>query len=208
MADISIKLLESNNAIAKKIHQSLARIFNANLPRQAENILKQIRPLVTSALMSSNEIQSLSSGTLRIDFGLTSDPSGAIVNAIVNSLDINMQRVTASAANIKGGLSITMQPTNYNNLFSLPVAEQMTEKGISLPWLQWLLTLGQQIIVADFGVRYSPGKGRTGGGSMSIESRPFKINSQYAGTVEDNFITRAIDRVAPQIKSIIIKGMQ
>ena len=100
-----------------------------------------------------------------------------------------------------------MQPINYNNLFSLSVAEQMTAKGASLPWLQWLLTLGQQIIVANFGVEYGAGKGRSGGGYMSVDYRPFKVNSQYAGTVDDNFITRAIDGVAPQIKGVIIKAI-
>jgi len=43
---------------------------------------------------------------------------------------------------------------------------------------------------------------------MSIDYRPFKVDSEYAGTVDDNFITRAIDTVAPQIKSIIIRSMR
>jgi hypothetical protein len=209
MANLSIKnILESTSAIAKKINQGLANIFNKRLSTQSNTILREIRPLVSSALMSSKEIQSLSSGRLRVDFGLTSDPSGAIVNAVVASLDIDIQKATGTAAGIKGGLLITMQPIDYNNLFSLSVAEQITEKGVSLPWLQWLLTLGQQIIVGDYGVRYKAGTGRSGGGSMSIDYRPFKVDSEYAGTVDDNFITRAIDTVAPQIKSIIIRSMR
>jgi len=142
MANLSIKnILESTSAIAKKINQGLANIFNKRLSTQSNTILREIRPLVSSALMSSKEIQSLSSGRLRVDFGLTSDPSGAIVNAVVASLDIDIQKATGTAAGIKGGLLITMQPIDYNNLFSLSVAEQITEKGVSLPWLQWLLTL-------------------------------------------------------------------
>ena len=208
MGDISIKLLESNNAIVKKIHKALVKLFNRRFSKQSNTILSEIRPLVASALMSSDEIKSLSSGALRIDFGLTSDPSGAIVNAIVDSLDIDIKKATGTAAGIKGGLLITMQPIDYNNLFSLSVAEQITEKGVSLPWLQWLLTFGQQIIVANFGVEYGAGKGRSGGGYMAVDERPFKVSSQHAGTVDDNFITRAIDSVAPQIKSILMKGVQ
>ena len=208
MGDISIKLLESNNAIVKKIHKALVKLFNRRFSKRSNTILSEIRPLVASALMSSDEIKSLSSGALKIDFGLTSDPSGAIVNAIVDSLDIDIKKATGTAAGIKGGLLITMQPIDYNNLFSLSVAEQITEKGVSLPWLQWLLTFGQQIIVANFGVEYGAGKGRSGGGYMSVDERPFKVSSQHAGTVDDNFITRAIDSVAPQIKSILMKGVQ
>lgn len=208
MADISIKILESDNAIVKKIHIALAKAFNKTLSRNVTQIYRGLQPLISSALMSSDEIRSLSGGLLRVDFGLTTDPSSAIVNAIVSSLDIEIQKATASAAGIKGGLLITMQPIDYNNLFSLSVAEQITEKGVSLPWLQWLLTFGHQIIVANFGVEYEAGKGRSGGGHMSIEERPFKVNSKDAGTVDDNFITRAIDGIAPQIKGVIIKAMQ
>jgi len=208
MADISIKILESNNAIVKKIHVALAKAFNKTLSRNVTQIYRGLQPLISSALISSDEMQSLSGGLLRTDFGLTSDPSSAIVNAIVSSLNIEIQQAKASAAGIKGGLLITMQPIDYNNLFSLSVAEQITEKGVSLPWLQWLLTFGQQIIVANFGVEYGDGKGRTGGGHMTVEERPFKVNSQDAGTVDNNFITRAIDGVAPQIKGVIIKAMQ
>ena len=208
MADISIKILESDNAIVKKIHMALAKAFNKTLAQNVTQIYKGLQPLISSALMSSDEIKSLSSGILRIDFGLTSDPSSAIVSAIVSSLNIEIQQAKATAAGIRGGLLITMQPIDYNNLLSLSVAEQITAKGASLPWLQWLLTLGQQIIVANFGVEYGAGKGRSGGGYMSVDYRPFKVNSQYAGTVDNNFITRAIDGVAPQIKGVIIKAMQ
>ena len=208
MVDISIKLLESNNTIMKKIHMGLANILNKTLSQNAAKISTELRPLISSALLSSPELNSLSGGGLRIDFGLTSDPSSAIVSAIVSSLDIEIQNTTASAAGIKGGLLITMQPIDYNNLFSLSVAEQITEKGVSLPWLQWLLTFGQQIVVGNYGVEYGAGRGRTGGGHMTIEQRPFKVNSAYAGTVDNNFITRTIDAISSQIKSIIIKAVQ
>ena len=208
MADISLKVLESNNAIMKKIHMALAKEFNKTLSQNVTQIYRGLQPLISSALLSSPELASVSGGLLRTDFGLTSDPSSAIVSAIVSSLNIQIQRAKATAAGIKGGLLITMQPIDYNNLFSLSVAEQMTAKGASLPWLQWLLTFGQQIIVANFGVEYGAGKGRSGGGYMAVDERPFKVSSQHAGTVDDNFITRAIDSVAPQIKSILIKGVQ
>ena len=208
MADISLKVLESNNAIMKKIHIALAKEFNKTLSQSVARMYRELQPLISSALLSSPEMLSLSGGVLRVDFGLTSDPSSAIVSAIVSSLDIQIQPAKATAAGIKGGLLITMQPIDYNNLFSLSVAEQMTAKGASLPWLQWLLTFGQQIIVANFGVEYGAGKGISGGGYMAVDERPFKVSSQYAGTVDDNFITRAVDGISPQIKGVIIKAMQ
>lgn len=204
---MSVNLTESARAIAVKINKALVQIFNKRIPKQAKTIEEQIRPLVSAALLSSPEIRSLSSGTLRIDFGLTQDPSTDIVNAITNSLSVRVQKAVASSSGIKGGVLITLQPTDYSNLFSLPVATQITEKGESLPWLQWLLTFGQQVIIADFGVSYGP-TGRTGGGSMKAGAVPFKVNTQYAGTADRNFITRAVDQISPQIQNIIIKALQ
>ena len=201
------KLIEGARAIALKINKGLANIFNKRIFRQANSIESQIKPLVSAALLSSPEIQSLSSGTLRIDFGLTQDPSADIVNAITNSLSVQAQKAVASASGIKGGVLITLQPTDYSNLFSLPSAVQITEKGEVLPWLEWLLTLGQQLIIADFGVEYGP-YGRTGGGRMVEGVAAFKVNSQYAGTIDNNFITRAINPILPQIRNIIIKALQ
>ena len=204
---MSVKLVEGLRAIALKVNKGLANIFNKRIFRQASTIEEQIKPLVSAALLSSPEIRSLSSGTLRIDFGLTQDPSADIVNAITNSLSVKVQRAIATASDIKGGISITLQPTDYDNLFSLSVATQITEKGDVLPWLEWLLTLGQQVVIADFGVQYGS-YGRTGGGRMVKGAAPFKVDSQYAGTSDRNFITKAVEKISPQIQNIIIKALQ
>ena len=169
MSNLSINILESDGMIVKKIHTSLAKMMNKSLARDANKINASLRSIIASSLSTSPEIISLSGGILRVDFGLTTDPSGAIVNSIVDSLDIKVDKVVGSIGGIKGGLLITMQPIDYSNLFSLPVAEQMIAGG-SLPWLQWLLTLGQQIIIGNFGVKYEAGKGRAGGGHMTKSS--------------------------------------
>ena len=202
-----INLTESARAIALKINKGLASIFNKIVSKKARSIEEQIRPLVSAALLSSSEIRSLSSGTLRIDFGLTQDPSADIVNAVTNSLSVQARKAVASSSGIKGGVLITLQPTDYSNLFSLSTSVQITEKGEVLPWLEWLLTLGQQVIIADFGVEYGS-YGRTGGGHMVEGVAAFKVNSQYAGTIDNNFITRAINPILPQIRNIIIKALQ
>ena len=204
---MSANLVDSDRAIALKINKGLASVFNKSISKQTGSIAAKIRPLVATALLSSPEIRSLSSGTLRVDFGLTQDPSADIVNAITNSLSVQAQKAIASSSGIKGGVLITLQPNDYSNLFSLSVATQITERGEALPWLQWLLTFGQQVIIADFGVEYGP-HGRTGGGRMAKGSVPFKVNSQYAGTADRNFITRAVDQISPQIQNIIIKALQ
>ena len=74
-------------------------------------------------------------------------------------------------------------------LSSLSVGQVATLSG-NLPWLHWLLMRGGSPIIIGF--RYkADGGGRTGGGIM-IPGGVFRIPLEYSGTVDDNFITRAL----------------
>ena len=198
----SIKILESVATIQKEINIALSRQVNKRLTKAANKVRSQVIPVIQTALISSPEISSLSGGTLRGEFGLTSDPSSQLVSAIVDSLEV---RVTPVNANLNGGFTLVMQPSNFANLFSLSSAEQPIEGG-SIPWLKWLLTLGDSVIIADFGVEFGA-HGRTGQARMARKPAPYKVNSAFSGTPDNNFITRAIDRVFPQIQEIIRRAL-
>ena len=204
---VSIKLIESDREIRGKINKALAKEFDNQLKKVKPSILSRLKPVIANALFSSPEIISLQSGVLRFDFGLTSDPGPQIVNAVVNSLELIVERSTGSANGITGGFTIHLQPTDYANLLSLPVAMQALEIEARIPWLEWLFTAGDTIIIGHFGVEYGAGLGRSGGAHMVPLSRaplgPYKVNSAFSGTIDNNFITRAISGVSGQINKVI-----
>ncbi len=206
--EITVQIPESNRSIVAKINKSLAEMANKEIRSRVAGIKSALQPIVAAALFDCPEIRSLASGVLRFDFGLTGDPGPQIVAAIVQSLDIKTKRVTGSQNGIKGGLTIVLQPTDYANLLSLPVAMQTLEIESSIPWLEWLLTAGDTIIIANYGVQYGAGLGRSGGANMvSLKKAPigpFKVNSAFSGSIDNNFITRALDAVEPQIQNAII----
>ena len=152
-------------------------------------------------------MRELSSGTLKFDFGLTEDPSSAIANSVANSTRVSVSKITSRGGSFRGGVKITVQPSTFSNLLSLSVAEQAIEMGGSIPWLRWLLTAGDAIIIGDFGVDYETGTGRSGGATMSKSEKPFKINPLYSGDEQDNFVTRALDPVLKEISSIVRKEL-
>ena len=199
---LSVKLLESDRQIQSKIYQALAKELNKSFRDSASKMKLPIVERISYALYSSPAIVALQAGPLRFDFGLTESPANDIVHAIVQSIEVSSTPIRATANTIKGTIFIKVQPTDYNNLLSLSVATQSTAKGVNLPWLDWLLTRGDEIIVANFGVEYGP-FGRSGGAHMVDKERPFKVNTLYSGTADDNFITRALGRIAPQIKNVI-----
>tara|TARA_Y100001938_G_C8087156_1_gene432755 strand:+ start:501 stop:1109 length:609 start_codon:yes stop_codon:yes gene_type:complete len=201
---VKIKLTESDAIINEKIFTSLAKALNKSLPKAASAVENKLRPIIKDALLDSPEINSLSNGSLRLEFGLTSDPTSAIVDAIVSTIKVKATKVNTK---LQGGFTLVMQPTNFSNLLSLPVAEQPIESGGSIPWLYWLLTLGDAVIIADFGVEFGGGRGRTGGAIMTPVNSPYKVDSRFSGTQDDNFITRAVGRVSSQVREIILKAI-
>ena len=205
---VNIKLIESDRAIRSKINKALAREFDNKLKRIKASILSRLKPIIANALLSSPEIISLQAGVLRFDFGLTADPGPQIVNAVVNSLQLVVEPTKGNANGITGGFNVYVQPADYSNLLSLPVAMQALEIEARIPWLEWLLMAGDAIIVAHFGVEYGAGKGRSGGAQMVPLSRapfgPYKVNSAFSGTANNNFITRALSRVSNQMTKTVM----
>lgn len=197
---LSVTLKESDKIIQGKIYDALSKEINSYLSRKSQVVLGAVSNKVLLALMNSPEILSLKGGKLKADFGLTSDPSSQIVSSIVSTLKLKLTKVNK---NLRGGFSLTMQPNDYSNLLSLSASKQIIEGG-AIPWLKWLLTLGDSIIIANFGVEYGP-FGRSGMARMTEKQRPFKVDSAYSGNITDNFITRSIQMNKSSIEEAIVK---
>jgi hypothetical protein len=206
-SNVYIILKESDALIQKKINAALSKELNNSLNKSLKRIQQAVKSIVRSAIDSSPEIASLRGGTLKLDFGLVGDHTMDIVNAISNSVFVTMKPVKLAGNSISGGISVAIQPDDYSLLLSLPASRQLTERGVSLPWLDWLLNLGDTLIIADFGVQYGP-YGRTGGAHMISKNRPYKVDTRYSGTASDNFITRALSRSHKQIGEAIVTSIR
>lgn len=188
---VRINIVETDTQIAKRIHAAYGAAIQKYLDNATNKVLNSIRPTIVSAIKSSPEMQSLDGGLLKADFGLTSSPVNAIIDSIISTLKLKTTKVVTSSNKITGGFLVTMQPNDYSNLLNLPQANQTIING-SLPWLKWLLTFGDTVIIVNSQVEYGP-YGRTGLAKMT-SGGPFKVNSAFSGTIDDNFITRALRR--------------
>lgn len=201
-----MEIVQSNARLRALINKALAKEGEKALTKAASRIGSKVREVVRVAISTCPEISSLSSGSLKFDFGLEEDPSLQIVNAIVSSVRVDLSKIKFSGGKFNGGITINIQPSDFSNLLSLPVAEQPV-KGGAIPWLSWLLTSGDAVIIAEFGVEYASGQGRTGGARMSQDFAPFRVDPRYSGDSENNFITRAIAPKIREISSIIRKEL-
>ena len=202
-----MRIIEKDSNIEKKINSLIAKQANDLLKKRKDAIRNKIVTIVTQAILNSPEINSLSSGTLKYDFGLTFDPTAEILNSIVSTIRLGINPITVNRSKITGGITLYIQPSSYSNLLMLQSAYQEIKDG-EIPWLQWLLFSGDSIIIADFGVEYGSGFGRSGGAKMNKDFAPFRVDPSFSGVVDDNFITRALIRYQSQITSAIVNGLK
>tara|TARA_R100000951_G_scaffold33185_2_gene28159 strand:- start:693 stop:1316 length:624 start_codon:yes stop_codon:yes gene_type:complete len=202
MAKARINIVTSQKQISAEVNKTLTKMANKALAKSAVKIRKGAYPIIRNAIIDSSEIQSLKSGALKAEFGLESDITSELVDTIMASLDVVVTKVRGGKFARSGSVAIVIQPSDYSNLLSRGFASQLTEDGTRLPWLSWLLTLGDRIIVADFGVEFGD-FGRSGGGKMTKQTKPYKVNSQFSGTTNNNFITRAIASATPTIQKML-----
>lgn len=206
---LSIELVETASQIEELILKSLFPDLNIKVGPLEISIENQIKFLLTNALYSQPECQSLASqGKLAKDLGLE-DGYGSISTVIE-------QVVSKVKVNIKGfGLSKSKAFTTFDVRLEVDLEELIndsdakveTKKGQILPWLEWLLMEGPKRFVEGYKVYYASipkPRSRSGGAIMvKDESSSWGVPPEFAGTENDNFITRAIASVQKQLKYVI-----
>jgi hypothetical protein len=191
---ISLKLLDPVTLIEKNINAAIAAHMNNKLSVNTNNIINNIKLLIPIWIKNQPEILSLSENTpssLRGAFGITTDAASiinSITGSIVDSLTFNFNQFDKD---LNGGLTINIQPETFQNLLSLPDGHVIYDGG-NLHWLQWLLLKGDEIIVAGYQYNPSSGLGRSKLGNM-ITGGAFRVPPQFSGTVDNNFVTRALN---------------
>lgn len=191
---MGIILTETNSEIEAKIKEAIASHINMLLKKNVPNIQSSCKQLAGEWIMAQPELASLVSGdpdSLAGLFGIRSGQVASAVNAIVTSVQESVSVFfDIFDKSLQGTLEIRFQPSGFENLLSLPSGRVIYKKGV-LHWLNWLLTLGPSPIIANYHYEANPGTGRSGLGTMKVGSS-FRVPIDFAGTLDDNFVTRAL----------------
>jgi hypothetical protein len=193
--------------VAKKIKSSYLRVQGA--------INDAARDLVKRQLMASSVTQSILSGKLRSDFGLSPSTASSAVKEIVDYVSDNVRVVfKAAKGDSMGFLTLELLPMGVDKLSAISAGSYTSGGkfgGGEVSWLDWLLTRGTQVVIGDFWVFEDP-KGRTRGGSVMQKNTQgrtgFRIEPGFSGTENDNFVTRALAPILPQLRDTIFKTVK
>lgn len=207
----SLKLLESNNQIVKKILVSLQDHLTTVFDKTKKNILKPVQDKIKVAIETQPEYDSLISGQLKYELGIPSpDFVRSIVDIWVQSIEIRSSAITIAGNSLSGGFSINAIESTYNDVLSSSQSVVIDENtGSRIPWLEWLLLRGGDILVAEYEVKMGPNpRSRTGQAVMVSSNQNYSIPAKYAGTESNNWVYRAISSLDDSILDIIRNEVQ
>lgn len=202
----SLKLLESDSEISKRILDEMRLKIEKAINTSISGISNEIKILIGDALRNQPEYTSLVAGTLKAELGIADNSSVVnVINALIETLSVKNNGVKVSAKGLSGGFVLTMMKSDdMNGVIFSEAANVVDSKGYSLPWLEWLLLKGNEIIVKNYSVKYgSFGYSRSGMAIMTPSSDSWRVPPQFSGTEKDNWTTRAINSVETSVYKII-----
>jgi hypothetical protein len=201
-----IQILESNSQITSAIIHSIKDVIGDVIKKSINKITDGTKDIVTESLKQEPEYASLTSGKLRADFGIP-DTSVVerVVNALADTITVTDIPIVGNQNGLRGGFVLTMMKSDdLNGVIYQEIATVSDIKGYKLPWLEWLLLHNNEAIVKNYEVQYGPSQySRSGLGIMIPSDGDWRVPPEFAGSQDNNWTTRAIERSEDRIYKLI-----
>ena len=217
---VRMELLTSRNVFKDKIIRSMITEINARLSSaNFQNIIRRRSKIILKeALLNTPVYQSMAdeNGVLRSELGVVNSGSAmnSLVNAWVKSTKVTLGRPRVIGHRIVGDIiSITAIQADYEDVLSKAYASYQTDKGVTIPWLEWLLKRGDEILITKhkiFHPRVPTASSRTGTNTIMRKTRGsgWGVPIEFSGVEDDNFCTRAVNNAIDEIGGVIAEEVK
>ena len=196
------------SALSDKLIKRL-NLYNTNVTTRIKNVAR--RALENSDFYKQFTPLSSLVGELGIPFGEEHSRMLRVVEVLVNNILYHFTPVTSGGKFLWSMEIWTVVDSQvFALLAQLNEAIVKTNKGEELNWVDWTLTKGSRIVIGKYHVSPMVGLGRS---TVAIMRKGgfWKVPSAYAGTLGDNWITRAfeadIDEFADVIQDVFIREL-
>lgn len=207
--NFSIDLIDSDNKIYKKILSSLLPEVIKFMNEKSSRLNKEFPLLINNIISNTPEYQSILSGQLKYEFGIpdSSVLLTGLLNTWISNIFVQYKKPYIAGNKIVSSFSIAAFKIDFTDVLNSEYAfMQDTVRNYSLPWLEWLVLDGTKIIVPEYSVVMGPSpNSRTGNALMRHSAKSWSVPSEFAGTLSDNWITRAIDNSADEIDNLLTR---
>lgn len=207
------RILETEKEIGQRIGNALIPEVRVYIARVQKRIKEQLPIVIQKVIVASPEYSSIIGGSLKYEFGIPnpSQKLAGLLSVWTNNIRVTFSPpVVISGGTIKSSLTVEMIKSDFSDVLETDYAFVNDQRrGYSLPWLRWLLLDGSYPLVKNHQVMLgSNPRSRTGMAVMVEEpSQSWSVPKRFAGTINDNWITRSLELSKDLINNSIIKAM-
>jgi len=209
---IQYKILENQNNITKGVLKEILPEIVMDYKKGVKLVQVTLPSILHEIVTGAPEYGSLIGGQLRLELGIP-DASSKIARMIVNwtsNIQYNIKIPALAGHQIKASFKASLFKANFSEVINTDDAKVYDRlRGYDLPWLQWLVFYGNIPIIDDYAVEFrNTSRSRTGGAVMASSKQSWHVPASYAGTIEDNWITRSISSHNHLIEKLMAKAFQ
>jgi len=194
---------------------SVVKELKTTLRRTINQLIVQIRPSVVEYIEDklrkgpNDTYNSLGIGPLRDDFGFRpgENVGERVVKEVSSSIRLNALGPTSASL---GGIRLSLLKDGIEFLLDKDFGAY-DSNGNTVDWLRWLLTAGDTIVVADYEVIYKNTPRSRSGHALMISpkmSKGFRVDPNHSGTIDDNWITRALAATEADMLTKLKEGLE
>ena len=214
MASFKYNIVLNPNLVAAAIVQETKEKLNRTIDQLRMRIRPDLVNYVEKKLREypSNTYYSLNFGELQRDFGFS--PGENVAEQVVKTISSSIQLSKLGPTSVSlGGFRLEILKEGIQSLLSKNFAAY-DSNGNTVDWLRWLLTAGDTIVVADYQVmkdKGTPLSSSRSGYALMISpkmSQGFRVDPNHSGTIDDNWITRALFSAQQDMVDKLLIGLE
>jgi len=214
MASFKYNIVLNPNLVAAAIVQETKEILNRTIDQLRIRIRPDLVNYVEKKLKEypSNTYYSLNFGELQRDFGFS--PGENVAEQVVKTISSSIQLSKLGPTSVSlGGFRLEILKEGIQSLLNKGFAAY-DSNGNTVDWLRWLLTAGDTIVVADYEVmkeKGTPLSSSRSGYALMISpkmSQGFRVDPNHSGTIDDNWITRALFSAQKDMVDKLLIGLK
>jgi len=206
-----LDLKDSGAQISKGIMNAVLPDIKKDFKNATSKIKGELPGLVNDIVVSSPEYASLIGGELKFELGIPDAATkiAELINLWTQNIKYSEKTPSVKNFGISGSFSASLFKVDFSEVIGSSHAQVYDNiRGYNLPWLKWLVFDGNIPIIQDFSVEMinSP-RSRTGGALMT-SGGSWGVPASFAGTIADNWITRAIESKSSEIDKLLDKAFK
>lgn len=196
--------LEQNfsSGLSREVLQEFKNGFDKALPATATALPIALEPIIQNAVESSPTVIALQGGDLAQLFAVSIGESYTfateLITALISEISVSAPPTRISGLTLSSDFTVNMLDDSYSNVLAIPSGSYVTQNGVAIPWLSWLLFYGLSPVLPHAKLI------STQRGVIAAHADDdLRVLPAYAGVANDNFLTKALDSLNDEITQVI-----